>query len=271
MRRRLHLFEFTDLRWLPEGLRSCLMRYLRVMHRGIKAEKIIASLIAPALRLSGQASIIDLCSGGGGPIPDLARELRDAHGLPVEITLTDLYPSAVAAAEINADPTNRVRYLTEPVNAAAVPPALAGMRTMVAGFHHMPPPVAGAILADAFRQRQPICIFEVTEHRPLAWLMTPAFIVQVLLLTPLIRPLTLRQIFFTYIVPLVPILIAWDGLVSCLRTYSEAELRELIAELTASDYQWKIGAVRVPWVPMSLPYLLGHPTSSDDPRLPQAT
>jgi len=34
------------------------------------------------------------------------------------------------------------------------------------------------------------------------------------------------QILFTYVVPILPLLIFWDGLVSQLRTYSVQELEE---------------------------------------------
>jgi hypothetical protein len=48
----------------------------------------------------------------------------------------------------------------------------------------------------------------------------------VFLLTPLVRPVSWVQILFTYLVPILPVLIFWDGLISQLRTYSVQELEE---------------------------------------------
>jgi delta 1-pyrroline-5-carboxylate dehydrogenase len=49
----------------------------------------------------------------------------------------------------------------------------------------------------------------------------------------------------------------FDGVVSCLRTYRPQELREIIAKLNATEYQWNVGehsraAGRVP-----ITYLIG--------------
>jgi hypothetical protein len=79
----------------------------------------------------------------------------------------------------------------------------------------------------------------------------------VLLLTPKIRPVSWVQIVFTYLLPVLPLLIFWDGLVSQLRTYSVNELEELTRGLQSSDYRWEIGLIQIPRMP-GLPFLIGR-------------
>ena len=50
----------------------------------------------------------------------------------------------------------------------------------------------------------------------------------ILLVTPAIRPLRLSRLIFTYLLPAIPIIGLFDGIVSCLRTYSPEEMRQLI-------------------------------------------
>ena len=46
---------------------------------------------------------------------------------------------------------------------------------------------------------------------------------------------------FTYLIPICPLAFAWDGFVSCLRTYSPAELRAnhlLMSSGTIRESAW---------------------------------
>ena len=58
---------------------------------------------------------------------------------------------------------------------------------------------------------------------------------------------------------MIPLLAFWDGLVSQLRTYSMAELKELAAGCNASGYEWQYGLVEAKGVPFKTCYLIGCP------------
>ena len=59
-------------------------------------------------------------------------------------------------------------------------------------------------------------------------------------MTPFVRPLTFSQLFFTYIIPIIPIIYAWDGQASLMRTYSFKDLESIIEELDNNKYSWEI-------------------------------
>jgi hypothetical protein len=50
----------------------------------------------------------------------------------------------------------------------------------------------------------------------------------------------------------------WDGLVSCLRTYSPEELSEMIKDISPQEYVWKTGRIQVYGIPAHVTYLLGY-------------
>ena len=69
---------------------------------------------------------------------------------------------------------------------------------------------------------------------------------------PQLYSLKVSQLLFTYLLPLGPILIFWDGLVSCLRTYFAADL-ELMTDIG------KTGVVKLPKGGGAFPWLTGRP------------
>jgi hypothetical protein len=101
------------------------------------------------------------------------------------------------------------------------------------------------VLADAQRNADGIGIFEFTERNLLLWTI-PVLLIPLLVVvcTPFIRPFRWQRLFWTYLVPMVPLVAMWDGLVSNLRSYSPTELEELIGDLRGDGYSWRIDRVR---------------------------
>ncbi|WP_441292959.1 hypothetical protein ACSRUE_23540 [Sorangium sp. KYC3313] len=262
--KRIHLFEIEDFSWFPGWLRACMTRLIVVMHRALGTREALVELIARALKESSTSNIIDLCSGSGGPMIDVVRTLRERPGFEgIQLTLTDLYPSKEAAELINNQEGRNVSYQTTPVDATKIDgdeAGLRGLRTIVGGFHHMRPEDARKILESAQRSRQPICVFEISDNRAptfLWWLALPINFVMCLLITPMARPMTVRQLVFTYIVPIIPLCFAWDGAVSYARIYTLDDLDELLSGLRSEDYRWEKGVTGGRAKKL---YLLGIPT-----------
>lgn len=241
--KRVHLFEFEDLAWFPGFLRSALTNLIVVMHRIFGTSKIVSQLLEELLEKTGKEQVIDLCSGSSGPMVDAIKELKEKEKFSnIRLTMTDLYPS-MQMVEKYSDPESSVQFLADPIDAKNVPSRLQGLRTMICSFHHMDPETAKAILQSATRDRQPILIFELSDNSVpviLPFLFSPINILMALVLTPLVRPLTVSQLFFTYLFPIIPLTFAWDGVVSNARTYTEDDIKELLKEVDSTGYHWEI-------------------------------
>ena len=252
---RLHLFEWHDQPWLPSLLRRAATDYLAAAIDVARPFTPLAPRIAAVCARTGHDRIVDLCSGGAGPWRHLAGEVAAALGAPIRVTLTDRYPDPAAFARAGAG-GETVRGLARPVDALAVSETLSGVRTMFDALHHFRPGEARAILADAHRRRQPIVVAEVAR-RSLFSVLPMLLLVPllVLALTPRIRPCSGWRLLFTYLIPVLPILITWDGVVSCLRAYRPAELRALTEGLDGFD--WEVGEERRRGTVVT--YLVGTP------------
>jgi hypothetical protein len=270
---RLHVFEFEDQSWFPALLRAQMTDYLVYSVRLLRGfPSYAASRLAPALRARGQRRLVDLGSGSGGVMPEVVRALADEQEIQAGALLTDRYPSGAHAAEAREKPTGRVDFHPDPVDATHVPADLHGARTLFLSFHHFRPEPARKILADAVRAGSGIAIFELTERRLISMLgAVPGIPIMVLLLTPFIRPFQWSRLLFTYLLPILPLLIFWDGLVSHLRTYSVEELEQLVAELDAPDWHWDVRRERLPGMPAACTSLVGYPRTDPAPESASST
>jgi len=253
--KRLHLFELEDQSWFPGTIRDLATDYLHFMETALKLDSVLLPLVGRALAESGTTQIVDLCSGGSGPVPMLVEHLA-VKGLPITATLTDLYPNIPAFEQIASTSNSRIAFATEPVDARAVPASLTGLRTLFNAFHHFAPEDARSVLHAAAAARQPIAIFELSERsaRTIPVVLVPLF---VLLTTPFMRPFLWRRLLWTYLVPLVPLTCFWDGIVSQLRAYTPDELRGLAAG--SAPMRWEIGQAPIVGGLGRLTYLIGVP------------
>lgn len=257
---RLHLFEFEDLPWFPGVVRDLATDYLHFIEVIFRLDRPALAPFGEALRAARAQSVIDLCSGGGGPIPLLRRALA-VQGLDLRVTLTDRFPNLAAFRRLEAESQGRISFVPHSVDARAVPRALRGFRTIFNSFHHFRPTDAMAVLRDAVDAQEPIGIFEIPERRLvliLPLLLTPLYVAFV---TPFIRPFRWSRLLWTYLVPLVPLTCLWDGIASQLRAYTVRELEALTEPLAPSGYAWRAGRVPIPSTPGHVTYLWGHPRS----------
>lgn len=251
---RIHLFEFEDLSWFPSFLRNYGTDFLQFMSNKLKIYQAIVPILKKGIEQSGQDQIVDLGSGGGGGWLWLNEQLR--NDIPnLKILLTDYYPNA-SAFEYTRKQADNFEYVDRSVDARNVPSELKGIRTLFLVLHHFRPADAQQILQNAVDTGSGIAVFEAQERSLAAFIGMLVSPISVLVTTPFIRPFKWGRILFTYIIPLVPLLTLWDGMVSALRTYSVKEMNELVAKLDHYDtFDWEIGKVKSG--PATILYLLG--------------
>ncbi len=247
-------FEIHDQPWFPAFLRDLVTESLEAIWNANRTYHPIAGRLREAVRRSGANRVVDLCSGGGGPWEGLYDDVADGSALAV--CLTDFYPSALVSGT-NADA--RIAAWTQSVDARQVPEELRGFRTIFSSFHHFDPEAARAMLSDAFERREGIGVFEgATRH---AWTLLALTAVPFLGFRAALvaKPLRWDRIFWSCVVPVVPAVLWIDGVLSCLRSYSVKDLRELTMGLEAPNYEWQVGDAEGGAV--AIRYLIGTPTA----------
>jgi hypothetical protein len=243
---RPQLFEIHDWSWCPKIVRNGLTDFLRTSTDLLDTYEPIRTRLLEAIRRCGSGSVVDLCSGAGGPWVSWT-----SQGLTrMPVTLTDKFPNFTIVERLAKTPLETLRYHPQPVNATSVPSELPGFRTIFTAFHHFTPTDAKAILKDAVRNGQGIGVFEFTSRTvsgTLGMLLTP---LGVWLFTLRMQKVRWQVLALTYLLPVIPLVTCIDGILSCSRSYTAKDLMSLTGGL---DYEWVAGNEK------GITYLIGIP------------
>ncbi len=267
--KRIQLFEFEDFDWFPSWLRTCMTNLIVILQNMMGIDKVLAELIVRLLKEHSLSRIVDLGSGSGGVMPQVLNTIHETAELKdVSLLMTDLYPNRDVIQKFNKDTSDGISYSESSVDATDISNVPTGLKTMINSFHHMPPKAARAILESAEKNKQPLLIYEMAENKmPLLlwWLLLPLSLVilmiMVLFMTPFVKPLTWRQLVFTYLIPLIPICYAWDGQASMPRMYAFKDIELLLEGLGGEDYTWDKGHAKKQNGKNLGTYLAGFPKS----------
>src|SRR6202035_3124439 len=134
---------------------------------------------------------------------------------------------------------------------------LSGFRTIFTSFHHFTPHEAVAILQNAADEGQGIGVFEAAKRDPLRILSTMLMPLAGFFTAPFAPPFRISRLFWAYVIPVIPFVLFFDGVISCLRAYSQKELSLLAAQVKARNYVWQIGERSGGLTPVT--FLVGYP------------
>ncbi|KAI0002629.1 hypothetical protein F4779DRAFT_129828 [Xylariaceae sp. FL0662B] len=170
----------------------------------------------------------------------------------VRFVLTDLHPH-VEAWETAAGQSPYLTYVREPVDAASAPAKLLGQqvvdgkgvfRLFNLAFHHFDDRLARAILRNTVETSDGFGIFELQDRTLSGFLTCGLFGFFIMLVAPFLYWWSLERLFFVYVLPVVPFVLVFDGVVSCLRTRSVDEVDTLLRTCGTNTDGWEIQSGR---------------------------
>ncbi|RCI13170.1 hypothetical protein L249_0402 [Ophiocordyceps polyrhachis-furcata BCC 54312] len=257
---RMHLFEIDDQPWFPAFLRKHVQDILTMiwatnpLGTASAADHAASVLVNEFGNDLTSYTLIDFCAGAGGPTPIIEqvvnrRCLRERGLSPVDFILTDLHPNQ-AAWEEAARGKAHLSYESSSVDASAVPAHLVRrqdgkrvLRLFNLAFHHFDDHLARRILRDTMETNQGFVIFEL-QDRSIATVMTILLMgVGIFFAMPLYawKRRSITMLVFTYLVPILPFVVVFDGFISALRTRTPREVELLLRSCGGGDAdKWEI-------------------------------
>lgn len=248
--RRIYGIELSDTRWCPKIIKDCVRSLLQIGCEKFKCFSEIFPLFKEALHETQDTQIIDLCSGAGGPWKHFEEDLMNIG--VTKVVLTDINPQE---GQLEGDFYEHCSYS---VDARAVPRSAKGFRTMFSAFHHFKENEKIQIIRDSISSNEGIGIFEVSERNIWSILFAATFMIPTnMIVCPMIKPRKLSFFLLTYSL-IVPLIMIFDGVMSCLRTQTVDEMKEMISVIPDHEtYDWKIG--KIYQLPLSTLYIIGTP------------
>ena len=197
--------ELEDLPWFPHQWRRWQMEFIGFFSKALQ-------LYHPAYdTVSKDSKVIELCAG--------AAKHSEQWSKLIKLTLTDKYPiyPHIQCLDVLHDPfTDKGHYM------------------MFNAFHHFNDQEQLFLVKKLIKSGQPFTISEIIS--PNLWSgmkVLLASTVGVLLISPFIKPFSWKRLLCTYIIPIIPITVTIDGLITVLKSKSLQGYKSLLSHFSA--------------------------------------
>lgn len=233
--------------------------YLRFIFHTFDLYAPVMPILTRVVEKTKTPQFVDLCSGSGGAIERIQKNLMTRYNLNIKFILTDRFPPIQVYKYIEQQTKGAVSYFPFSVLAEQVPRNLTGFRILFSGIHHFEPEDLIAVMRNAADAGEGIAMFD-GGNRTL-WMMLLILLfhpVALALFTPLIKPFRWSRLVFTYFIPLIPIGTVWDGIVSINNLYKPSELLSMAKTSGITSFNWEAGKIKNKYG-LSITYLLGIP------------
>ena len=248
--RRFQLFEFCDLASLPRFMREGFQDCLGFVHKLYKPYRRLSPKIAEWL--DGHV-LLDIASGRGEQIREFLINLSEesASKLP-QVTLSDLYPDCDAYRRLQQQfGQNVISFYSHPFPIQDLNCTDQRYWSIFTALHHFDKDLLTNLFKAVLEKADGLCIVEPSSRR-LSDLIGMLLGFPFHMLAPFFsRRFSFLKFIFTSIIPLIPFMVTFDGVVSVLRTYSKEELIELFPlglkeEFSMKYYEttWGLGLMK---------------------------
>ena len=259
---RKFLIEFEDFDWYPTSFRNVQTDFLQIIMEQFDVFKEVYPKLFDLAKTQDIYHFRDLCSGGGGAIMQMRKHYKNTFNKPFNATLTDKYPNINAYKSIALKSGQEIDFVSKSVDVNGELAGLGGIWTVFNAFHHLSPLSATRLLRKAVRNNRPIAIMEPLDTNPLVILLQSLVLVAaIFLILPFTKSFNLKIFFLSYLFPVLPLAIVWDGWVSALKVYRIKALKRMVVLADKkSSFTWDIGYANHNFG--KIVYLLGSPINS---------
>lgn len=188
---------------------------------------------------------------------------------PVHFVLTDLHPH-IPNWSLAAAASPQIHYAPRSIDASASPPDLLSIvepplpsssssspktfRTFNLAFHHLPTPLATSVLADTLSTSSGFAIFELQDRHLRSFLAVCLLGLGVLVFAPYFawRWRSPGTLFWSWVIPVLPFVLVWDGWMSSVRTRTVEEITEMMANCGVESEmlkKWETRSGRITHLP----------------------
>ena len=247
---------------------------------------------------SSDFTYVDFCAGAGGPTPYIETEFNarlatprqpyqtslatraNSHGevdesdatKTVDFVLTDIAPH-IPAWTLAANKSSMLHFIPKPIDASDAPDDMLDsltlqQRTMSRrifrlfslAFHHFPDPLAKSILANTLKTSSGFAILELQARNLPSLIMMALMGPLLLLITPFYFWRDPVHLIFTYLIPIIPFVVVFDGFISSVRTRTGEEIKAMIDSLEAGasrDWEIRWGSEWHTWAIGEMTWVIG--------------
>jgi len=249
--KRFQLFEFGDQAWLSGWMREGYLDCLSFIHRFYQPYYGLLPTIRQWAEHEKASAILDIGSGSAEHIAVLLEAYKKSRLTPPHFILSDLYPDIHTYEKLEKKYGKEViTYIEHPLSALNIQGTDVRHWSIFTTFHHFSPTDAHQLLQQLSLKGDGLCILELTQRSVFqAFLMLSGLPVH--LLVPFFsRTFGMKKMLFTTIIPIIPLMVAFDGVVSVLRSYTQDEIYNLMPPDSHQTFNFEYKEVRWRYMPL---------------------
>jgi hypothetical protein len=242
-----HLFEFMDQDWVPASLRTTLVEMVECCNSP-PFQAYYYWVADETLRVASEDGFRCIVELGAGSAPITRVLVKDVRSTGMRLFVCDINPNPDDYEALENLHPGRVHGIRTPVDIAQQhmwdPHTLL---VLSATFHHIPPPERPKVLIALTNSAERVMIFEPVRKSLVSVLFVLTSLIPSLLL-PLFfirRSGRLRRLVWCWLVPVAPFVFWWEGIVSCLRQWSDREWRIELAKVLPANRKWIVNSWKV--------------------------
>jgi hypothetical protein len=234
-----HLFEFMDLAWLPAGLRDTLREILECGNNKPFRPyyEWVANEVLKAAKAGGFTTLVEL---GAGPAPITQLLANDPSSDGLRLVPCDINPDHSAYQALAARHPGKVVPRYDAVDFSRPQEWEPNTLLYLSGtFHHIPVKARDGVLRSLGKSAERVMVFEPLRKTVGSALFVLPSIVPALVLPlwRIARPGRLRRFLWCWLVPVAGPMFWWEGFVSCLRMWNEAEWQTQLKSLVGPEQE----------------------------------
>ena len=237
-----HLFEFMDLDWLPSSLRHTLREILECGNN--KPFRPYYDWVADELlRLAEEQGFTTLVELGAGPAPITQALAKNPRSEGLRLVPCDINPDRPAYESLEKRYNGKVFPRYEPIDFSRPHQWEPGTLLYLSGtFHHIPVEARAAVLKSLSESADGVLVVEPLRKTIGSILFVLPSIVPALVLPvwQIARPGRFRRFLYCWLVPVAPFMFWWEGFVSCLRMWSDAEWRSHLQTVVGAEQEFRV-------------------------------
>jgi len=209
--RRKQVRQIINNNWLPAVLKTNIREFLDWFVLKVNATKPFVPVLNEALKTSDKKRIINVDFGLGAGIKSVASLLDK-----------DLEIESISIKDFNTEQQ--------------------GLYTFINCFHQLNKEQAQDVLEQIAISKNPVVALEGNNDSLWQIIGMTVFVpLTVLLASPFVKPFHWSRLMFTYLIPILPLIIMIDGCLALLKLYNPEDLKELTSDIIVGNYKWQSG------------------------------
>lgn len=236
---RIQSFEFGDLPKIPKFYHNFLRTLMSRLYELFKIHQLWIPHILAFCKENESTVIMDPCAGSGKVNQLIESEIQ--KDVNIQFILSDIMTdrAPMFADHINGLRNKRLQYISHSIDFLKSQNEYKQPKMFINSFHHFTNDQVIEILKASSQNSSNLLILEYCRKTFMSFIsmILGPFIAMILFPIVVKKNDLIETFIFMYLIPIIPMMLLWDGVISSLRTYDKDDIENLLKRAGIDNYE----------------------------------